>query len=136
MSTSLAAFKIAAAPTADAVVAIRHGIPASAFDGVAKVLSMTAEDLATMLGISMRTVRDQRKKQVPLSREISEKLVRTARIQALGRKLFTSDEAVATWLSTPAPSLNGERPLALLDTEVGAREVEAVLLGLGHGNVL
>lgn len=136
MASSQLTFKIANYPTVEAVKAVRKGIPSSAFDGVAKTLYLTAEDLATTLGISIRTVRDQRKKQVPLSREISEKLVRTARIQELGRKLFITDKAVADWLSTPAPALDGQCPISLLDTEIGAREVEGVLQGMAFGNVL
>lgn len=136
MNASLLAFEIATYPTIKAVDAIRHGIPVSAFDGVAEALCLSAEELANKLGVSMRTVRDQRKRQVPLSSEVSEKLVRTARIHELGRKLFSSDKALSEWLAAPAPALDGSRPLDLLDTDLGAREIEAVLLGIAHGNVL
>ncbi len=123
-------------PAAAAVVAIRSGLPANAFDGVARIFSLSAEDLAATLGISVRTVRDQRKRRVRLSQETTEKLVRAARVHELARKIFSSDEAVAQWLAAPAPSLDGQRPLALLDTDVGAREVESVLQGIAYGNVM
>ena len=56
------AFQVVELPVDKAVSAIRAGLPAAAFDGIAKVLSLNAEDLAKKLGISLRTVRDQRKK--------------------------------------------------------------------------
>ena len=130
------AFQVIEMSTAQAVGAIRSGLPVGDFDRVAKILSLTTDVLATKLGISPRTVRDQRKKVGRLSMEISEKLVRIARIQRLARTLFTTDAAVSQWLSSPAPALDGLLPLDLLDTDTGAREVEATLHGIAHGNVM
>jgi putative toxin-antitoxin system antitoxin component (TIGR02293 family) len=130
------AFQIAEMPINRAVEAIRAGLPAGAFDGVAKVLSLTADELAAKLGISPRTVRDQRKKAVRLSRENTEKLVRIARIQRQARTIFTTDQAVSQWLASPAPALEGLAPIGMLDTDIGAREVEAVLNGIAYGNVM
>lgn len=130
------AFQVIEMSTAQAVGAIRSGLPVGDFDRVAKILSLTTDVLATKLGISPRTVRDQRKKVGRLSMENSEKLVRIARIQRLARTLFTTDVAVSQWLSSPAPALDGLLPLDLLDTDTGAREVEATLHGIAHGNVM
>jgi len=40
------------------------------------------------------------------------------------------------WLDSSAPSLSGRTPFEMLDTELGARQVESVLQGLVHGNVM
>lgn len=76
------------------------------------------------------------KKKVRLSAENSEKLVRIARIQTLARSIFSTDAAVAEWLNAPAPALNGIKPIDLVDTDTGAREIEAVLHGIAFGNVM
>lgn len=123
-------------PLPAAMKAIRAGLPTRMFEHLAAVLALSADELALKLGVSPRTLRDQKKKQGVLSRDNSEKLMRVARLQHLARKLFTSDKAVAQWMTTPAPALDGQAPLDLLDTELGAREVEAVLQGLAYGNVL
>jgi putative toxin-antitoxin system antitoxin component (TIGR02293 family) len=115
---------------------IRVGLPAIAFDGVAHALSLTTDQLASKLGISARTIRHQREKAIRLSPENTEKLVRIARVQRLARKIFTTDEAVSQWLASPAPAIEGLAPIDLLDTDVGAREVEAVLNGIAYGNVM
>jgi len=130
------ALQVIALPSASAIALIRGGLPSGAFDVAAKTLALTRAELASKLGISARTLRDQRKRKVRLSPENTEKLVRVARIQALGRTLFSTDAAVAEWLSSPAPALDGTKPIDLLDTETGARAIESVLHGLAYGNVM
>jgi len=51
-----------------------------------------------------------------------------------GRTLFTTDEAVSEWLSKPDASLGNMAPLDLLDTDLGAREVENLLRALAYGH--
>jgi putative toxin-antitoxin system antitoxin component (TIGR02293 family) len=48
--------------------------------------------------------------------------------------LGTEDKA-ATWLSRPNRALNGEIPIRLLDTDVGARQVEDILGRIEYGVV-
>jgi putative toxin-antitoxin system antitoxin component (TIGR02293 family) len=62
--------------------------------------------------------------------------VRIARVQILARRVFSSDDAVAGWLQTPARSLGGLAPIDLLDTDIGAREVESLVHGIAFGNVM
>ena len=103
----------------------------------AKALGLTIDEMAITLGVSARTVRDMRHRaKGRLSREYTEKLVRVARVQSLARTIFSNDEAVAEWLSSPAPALNGAKPITFLDTDTGAREVESVLNGIAYGNVM
>jgi putative toxin-antitoxin system antitoxin component (TIGR02293 family) len=130
------AFEVAEMPAAFAVKAIRAGLPARAFVGVADAFDLTVDELAGILGISPRTIRDQRKKLGRLSSENTEKLVRMARIQKQARKVFSTDEAASGWLSSPAPALEGAKPIDLLDTDLGAREVESILSGMVYGNVM
>lgn len=130
------AFEVAEMSTSRAVKVIRAGLPARAFVGVADALHLTVDELAGKLGISPRTIRDQRRKLVRLSSENTEKLVRMARVQHQARKIFSTNDAVSGWLRTPAPALEGALPLDLLDTDLGAREVEAVLHGIAYGNVM
>ena len=130
------AFEVAEMPAAYGVKAIRAGLPARAFVGVAEALNLTVDELAGILGVSPRTIRDQRKKLSRLSSENTEKLVRIARIQQQARKVFSTNEAVAGWLTSPAPALDGAKPIDLLDTDLGAREVESILNGIAYGNVM
>ena len=124
-------------PPMAAVKAIRAGLPARAFEFFADALSLSTDELARKLGAAPRTIRQQKKVQSGLlSAENSARLMRVAYVHRRARRIFTSDEAAARWLTTPAPALDGQRPLDLLDTDIGAREVEAVLQGIAFGNVL
>ena len=99
--TALDAFQVATLPNSQAFLAIHTGLPAKAFEGVAEVFGLTSEGLAQRQGISIRTIRDQRKRNVLLSSEKTEKLVRAARIYELARSIF----------STLLPYRNGLHPL-------------------------
>jgi putative toxin-antitoxin system antitoxin component (TIGR02293 family) len=130
------AFEVAEMPTAYGVKAIRAGLPARAFVGVANAFNLTVDQLAGILGVSPRTIRDQQKKLARLSSENTEKLVRMVRVRQQARRVFSTDEAASGWLTSPAPALEGVKPIDLLDTDLGAREVEAVLNGIAYGNVM
>lgn len=130
------ALQVADLPADEAVAAIRAGLPASSFTSLAKVLGLEHKVLARKLNIPVRSLTTWRTQAARLSPENTEKLVRTARIYRLARKIYTSDVAVAEWLLAPESALNGTQPVDLLDTDTGAREVESVLYGIAYGNVM
>jgi putative toxin-antitoxin system antitoxin component (TIGR02293 family) len=129
-------FDVAQMSAIDAVPVIRAGLPASAYTVLSKVLGLTEAQLGSKLGISPRTISHQRRLRARLSPESTQKLVRGARIQQLGRKIFRTDQAVSQWLASPAQALGGQAPIDLLDTDVGAQEVVALLNGIAYGNVM
>jgi putative toxin-antitoxin system antitoxin component (TIGR02293 family) len=63
-----------------------------------------------------------------------EKLQRYERIMQVVRRIVPDDKAAEKWMLTPAAPLNNVAPIDLLDTEAGAREVVAFIIGIGHGN--
>ena len=78
----------------------------------------------------------RRKQSGRLSPDESERLLRLARIFELATSLFEGDQKGARqWLETPNPSLGDRRPLELLQTEPGAREVEDLIGRIEHGIV-
>jgi len=128
------AFVLAEKPLLEILTQVRNGLPAAMFEQVASTLGLSTGALAAKLGIARRTVTRKRGNGAPLSSETSEKLLRAARVRNLGRMLFTTDEAVSKWLSKPDASLGNMAPLDLLDTDLGAREVENLLRALAYGH--
>jgi putative toxin-antitoxin system antitoxin component (TIGR02293 family) len=128
------AFVLAERPLLEVLAQVRNGLPAAMFEQVASTLGLSASTLAAKLGIARRTVTRKRGNGAPLSSETSEKLLRVARVRNLGRTLFTTDEAVSEWLSKPDVGLDNMAPLDLLDTDLGAREVENLLRALAYGH--
>lgn len=131
------AFSLAEKPLLEIVTQVRNGLPAAMFEHVASTLGLSVSTSAAKLGIARHAVtrkRGNRGNRAPLSSENSEKLLRVARVRNLGRTLFTTDEAVSEWMSKPDASLGNMAPWELLDTDLGAREVENLLRALSYGH--
>ena len=65
----------------------------------------------------------------------SDRLYRIARVAGHAVSVFGAEDKAATWLRRPNRALNGELPIRLLDTDVGARQVEDILGRIEHGIV-
>jgi putative toxin-antitoxin system antitoxin component (TIGR02293 family) len=63
----------------------------------------------------------------------SERLFRLGPIATLARDVPGSAEKATRWLHTPNRALGHRVPLRQLDTDLGARQVEDVLLRIAHG---
>lgn len=127
-------FEIAEAPMQTVVEKIRHGLPAKAFVQLAEHLRLSQTALAAKLGITTRTIHRKIQARQSLSPVESEKIIRVARVWNCARHLFTSDEAIASWLMTPASPLGGNPPIDLVDTDVGTAKVEGFIKGIAYGN--
>jgi len=127
-------FQLAQAPRPILVETIRAGVPAPEFLNLAKVLGLSRNVLASKLGLAPRTMTRKTSGKTVLSPVASEKVVRVARIVNKARLILADDASIATWLETPAPALGSTKPIDLLDTDIGAAEVEGLIVGLAHGN--
>ena len=65
--------------------------------------------------------------------EEADGLARLLRVVKAARDLFENDENADGWLRNPIPSLDDRIPIEMARTDVGAREVEAVILRMAHG---
>ncbi|WP_377315285.1 antitoxin Xre/MbcA/ParS toxin-binding domain-containing protein [Phaeospirillum tilakii] len=54
-------------------------------------------------------------------------------VETLAEQTFADPAKGRAWLLRTTASLGGRRPLDLLDTEEGAREVETLLGRIAHG---
>lgn len=127
-------FEIAESPTQIVVDKIRHGLPAKVFVQLTEHLPLSQATLAAKLGITTRTIHRKIRARQALSPIESEKIIRVARVWNYARHLFTSDEAIASWLMTPAAPLGGISPIDLVDTDVGTTKVESFIKGIAYGN--
>jgi putative toxin-antitoxin system antitoxin component (TIGR02293 family) len=110
----------------------RAGLPYSALESLQERFGLAREEMASTLCVPLRTLA-RRKQAQRLSPGESDRLVRLARIAAHAADVLGSDEKAGHWLHRPNRALGGETPLALVDTDVGAREVEAVLGRIEYG---
>ena len=116
----------------DVVRKIHAGLPYKSLENVSAALDLDDKAIADLLGTSTRTIA-RRKKEKKLSPDESDRLVRLARILELAEEVFEDRENAREWLRDPNPALNMETPLGLLDTDIGARRVEEILMRIEYG---
>ncbi len=114
--------------------ALRDGLPFLSLAAVARGFEIAAGDLAALVGIPPRTLA-RRKKDRRLSPDESDRLFRLGRIATLAEEVLGTRAKAAGWLHAPNRALGGRVPLSELDTDLGAEQVETVLLRLSHGVV-
>ena len=113
--------------------AIREGFPHAVLQEVMRASGLTLQELATALDLSSRSL--QRRRSGRLARFESDRLYRMARLLALARETLGEGERAVRWLKRTNRALGGLAPLAAIDTELGARQVENVLGRIAYGGI-
>lgn len=85
------------------------------------------------LVVPRRTLGHRKEKRQPLSREQSDRLARVVRVAARAEEALGDQDEAARWLRKPNRSLEGRRPIDLLESDIGARMVERALGRIEHG---
>jgi putative toxin-antitoxin system antitoxin component (TIGR02293 family) len=111
--------------------AVRSGLPFSAFVALTQQLVPSPQHGAAVFGIPPRTLA-RREEARHLNPQESDRLYRVARAASQAAEVLGSIDKARVWLKTPNRALGCEIPLDLLDTEIGAHQVEDVLLRLNY----
>lgn len=114
---------------------IVHGIPYSAlFFLTDHILVLSEADVATVIGISTRTLRrqkDEPRKKMPT--DLASRTWLFAETLSKAVEVFGGKAEAERWLSEPAMGLDGARPIDLLRTVQGAELVNEFLARLEYG---
>jgi putative toxin-antitoxin system antitoxin component (TIGR02293 family) len=116
---------------ADFIKVLERGIPLDALSELTKE-NLSAEEVERLI-IPRRTLSHRKARNQPLSRAESERALRVASILSLAEQTFASKAKAHAWLRRPTSALAGERPLDVLDSEIGGRWVEQLLYRIAHG---
>ena len=119
--------------TSEWVARIRSGLPAASALAFKAALGLTNEELASVLGVSPRTVARLDPAKSHLDPVSGDRLVRSARLYAIAAEVLEDSTAAAQWLKSTQRALGGAVPLELAQTDVGSRAVEALLGRMEHG---
>ncbi len=110
----------------------RKGISKKSLLALAKQISLTIEEIATILHISERTL--QRYTPETLVRtEHADRAIELALLFERGIEVLGSEKAFSSWIKTPNFALDGEAPFNLLDTHIGFTMVSDILGRIEHG---
>ena len=113
---------------------VRTGLPYQSLESVRERLNLSLPEAAIVLHVPLRTLARRRHGR-KLDADESDRLYRLARIAGQAVAVLGTEEKAATWLRRANRALNGEVPLGLLDTDLGARQIEDVLGRMAHGVV-
>jgi putative toxin-antitoxin system antitoxin component (TIGR02293 family) len=110
----------------------RQGLSYAALEALATRYEVPVPALGHVLHIPARTLA-RRKKEGRLRPAESDRLLRLARVAALAEETLGTREKATSWLRGSVRALGGASPLELLDSDVGAHQVEQVLGRISHG---
>jgi putative toxin-antitoxin system antitoxin component (TIGR02293 family) len=111
--------------------AVREGLSVDLVDEVLSEGRLTAAEL-DRLALPRKTLA-HRRMLGRLTAEQSDRLARILRVVETAEQTFGDPAKAHTWLRRPTAALDDEAPLELLDTDIGAREVETLLTRIAHG---
>ena len=114
--------------------AIREGFPPAVVEELMRASGLSLKELAESLDLSPRSLQ-RRRRSGRLARFESDRLYRLARIIALARQSLGTQELAMHWLKRANRALGGVAPIAAIDTEPGARQVENVLGRIAYGGI-
>ena len=110
--------------------ALRHGLPRAAFEQLRDELGISTEELAETLEIPTRTLARRTDRFKP---DESARLLRLGSVVQKAANVLQDPVAARRWMTQPKIALGGLTPLRCCDTEIGAREAEALLGRIEHG---
>ena len=113
--------------------AIREGFPHDVLEELMQASGLTLKELAHALDLSTRSL--QRRRRGRLARFESDRLYRMARVLALARESLGDEARANRWLKRANHALGGLAPIAAIDTELGARQVENLLGRIAYGGI-
>jgi len=111
--------------------AVEKGLPRSALMRVVARAGVTGKARLALLHRVVPSATLKRRTRLKLHE--SERTERLARVIALAEHLWDDPEAAQRFLNTPHPELQNRTPLDCASTELGARQVEDVVMRAIYG---
>jgi putative toxin-antitoxin system antitoxin component (TIGR02293 family) len=117
----------------DRIAEVREGLPLSELTQLAQTLSISHDQLAGILGITVRTLQRKAGADERLGPAASDRLARVKRILELANHVLGDQHRASRWMTSASRPLGGELPLQLLDTDIGTQRVEQELYQIKYG---
>ncbi|MGE0281336.1 MAG: antitoxin Xre/MbcA/ParS toxin-binding domain-containing protein [Rhizobiaceae bacterium] len=97
-----------------------------------RAFGFTNDEIHTLV-VSRRTLARRKAANEPLSLAETDRTLRLERIAEHAERVFGSRDKARRWLRSEIIALDGARPIDLLQTESGARDVEQTLHRIDYG---
>ena len=116
----------------DFVHMVRSGLRFAAFEAATRQLELSFDEASKSLRLPKRTLA-RRRDAGRLDPVDSERLVRLVSVAAKAIEVLGGQREARHWIHVPNRALANERPIDLLDTDIGAQAVLDVLGRIEHG---
>jgi putative toxin-antitoxin system antitoxin component (TIGR02293 family) len=110
---------------------VRDGLTVDVVDQAVASGRLTLAEIDRL--VLPRKTLDHRRKLGALTPEQSDRIIRLLRIVEEAEATFGETAKAHRWLRRPSTLLDNEAPLDRLDTDIGTRQVEAILGRIAHG---
>lgn len=112
---------------------IAEGFSIDILHKLADELDLSVDQILPVVHLSRRTY-TRRQQTGRLNAEESDRVATAAVVFSEAEELFEGDrEAARRWMVTSAPALGGDKPIDVISTETGARQVSGLIHKLEHG---
>lgn len=111
---------------------VEAGLPYASLEAVTAKFGFTRAETASALRLPPRTMA-RRKREGRLNADESDRLLRLARVTSEAERILGDGTRAVGWLRDPNRALGYEIPLELLQTDIGARQVEQILGRIEYG---
>lgn len=112
---------------------IRQGFPFGAFVSASENLNVEERSLFDLISTSPRTASRRLADRARLRESESDNLVRVARVTYEASQVLGSLGKASQWLQTPIRALGGKTPFSMLDSDLGAAQVDEILTRIDEG---
>jgi putative toxin-antitoxin system antitoxin component (TIGR02293 family) len=112
---------------------IKRGISSRVIEPVSQYLGLGKGALAEFMDLDRGTATRLSSKGQDLPSHAAETLLRLLEIHDMAADVFATEDGASTWLRTPHPLLDSERPLDAAKTSYGAQTVKNLLMSTKYG---
>ncbi|AQG78603.1 antitoxin Xre-like helix-turn-helix domain-containing protein [Spirosoma montaniterrae] len=110
-----------------------EGLPIASVAYLQNNFGFTNKEMSHILAISESTYQRRVRAKTRLTQDESEKAISLAEVYEKGMEVFQNKEDLDDWLTAKIPSLQNRRPITLLGSMLGRKQVMNVLNAILHG---
>ncbi len=117
----------------DLMAVVETGLPIESLIYLQSRFGFTNKIMSQILAISESTYQRRVRAKDKLTKDETEKVIALSEIFEKGMEVFENEPDLNNWLTSPIRSLQYQRPVDLLDTILGRRQVMRVFNAIEHG---
>jgi putative toxin-antitoxin system antitoxin component (TIGR02293 family) len=117
----------------DLIEVVREGLSIASVAHLQQNFGLTNKQMSALLAISESTYQRRLRAKGTLTPDETEKAISLSEIYEKGIEVFEDKADLERWLQSSVRNLQGSRPVDLLDTMLGRKQVMTVLNAILHG---